>query len=204
MTSTVLYHDIKKVRIDGKLPDIDYNQKVYQALVDLGKKLKSLGIKIDGWGIDAGGRNFSTVCEFAKNSNQLVGIPTCAMAGKASHVFNPFMRSRLRDAIGRTILCGDQMEQQKSGAGHKYMFFDSDVYREMVQRAFLSPLGSQGGCQLYDGTPEEHTEFAQQVTNEHIKFVKHRQDGRNEYYWTSKEPHDYLDTMAMCFAIASS
>lgn len=54
------------------------------------------------------------------------------MAGKASHVFNPFMRSRLRDAIGRTILCGDQAEQYKSGAGHKYMFFDSDAYREMV------------------------------------------------------------------------
>ena len=33
---------------------------------------------------------------------------------------------------------------------------------------------------------------------------RHRSDGRSEYFWTTKEPHDYLDTMAMCFAIASS
>lgn len=59
-------------------------------------------------------------------------------------MFNPLIRSRLRDAIGRTVLCGDAMEQTKAGSGLKYMFFDSDLYREMAQRAFLAPLGSQG------------------------------------------------------------
>ena len=204
LTSCVLYHGITKVHIDQKLNDIDYNQRVYDKLIEIGNELKSFGVKINGWGIDAGGRNWSTVCEFAKNSMSLVNIPACAMAGKASHIFNPFVKSRLRDAIGRTVLCGDAKEQAIAGSGVKYMFFDSDVYRETAQRAFLSPLGSQGGCQLYNGTPEEHTDFAQQVSNEQIKFVKHRPDGRNEYYWTSREPHDYLDTCSMCFAIASS
>lgn len=100
MTSAVIYHGIQKVRIDGRLPDAEYNAKLYKALTDLGQKLKQLGVKIDGWGIDAGGRNFQAVCEFAKNSVQLTGLPACAMAGKASHVFNPFVKSRLRDAIG--------------------------------------------------------------------------------------------------------
>lgn len=35
-------------------------------------------------------------------------------------------------------------------------------------------------------------------------MVKKMPDGRHIYYWTTKEPHDYLDTMAMCFAIAGS
>lgn len=130
LTSVVLYHGVKKVHIDQKLNDTDYNQRVYNKLIELGTELKSFGLKINGWGIDAGGRNWTAVCDFAKNSMQLVNIPACAMAGKASHMFNPFVRSRLRDSIGRTVLCGDAKEQTVAGSGVKYMFFDSDVYRE--------------------------------------------------------------------------
>ena len=203
-TSIVLYHGIKKVRIDQKLNEAEYNQKVYSNLCELGNQIKNLGIKIDGWAIDAGGRNWSAVCQFAKNSMRVVGIPACAMAGKASHVFNPYVRTRLRNAVGRTVLCGDLAEQARAGSGNKYIFFDSDFYREQAQKAFLTPIGANGGCELYNGTPEEHSEFAIQVTNEHIKYIKHKQDGRDEYYWTSKEPHDYLDTMSMCYATAAS
>jgi len=66
-----------------------------------------LNIKIDGLAIDAGGRNFDAVCGFAKVAMRTVGIPACAFAGRAANIFNPFVRSRLRDAIGRTVLCGD-------------------------------------------------------------------------------------------------
>ena len=34
----------------------------------LGKRLKATGVKIDGWGIDAGGRNWDAVCQFSKHS----------------------------------------------------------------------------------------------------------------------------------------
>lgn len=64
-------------------------------------------MKIDGLAIDAGGRNWSAVCEFAKHSMRTVGIPACAFAGRSANIFNPFVRSRLRDSIGRTVLCGD-------------------------------------------------------------------------------------------------
>jgi hypothetical protein len=62
LTSIVLYHKIKRCRIDGKLNETEYNQKVFNALCDVGKELKSLNIKIDGWAIDAGGRNWDAVC----------------------------------------------------------------------------------------------------------------------------------------------
>ena len=107
MTAAVLAHIITKTKIDMKLTDAEYNQKVYNALSQLGKQLKSLGLHIDGWGIDANGKPFDTVTLFAKNSMQVCGIPACAMVGKASHMFNGFVKSRLRDEINRTVLCGD-------------------------------------------------------------------------------------------------
>lgn len=204
MSALVVHHSIRKVRIDGRLNDTEYSKAVYGELVEVGRELASFNLNLNGWGIDAGGRNFQAVTDFARNSSRLCGVPACAMIGRASHIFNPFVKSRLRDAVDRTVLCGDQREQIKAGSGAKYIFFDSDVYRERCQRAFLSPLGSPGGCQLYDADPEEHAEFSIQVTNEAIRFVRHRQDGRSEYSWTSKEPHDYLDTVAMCYAIAGS
>lgn len=122
--------------------------------------MKSLGIQINGWGVDASGTPFDAVTLFAKQSVMICGIPCCAMCGRASHIFNPFVRSRLRDAVNRTVLCGDAMEKVKAGAGKKYMFWDSDAYREAVQKAFLCEVGGQGSCSLYKGDEDEHTEFA--------------------------------------------
>ena len=107
MTAHVMHHMFTKCKIDSRLPTAEYNNAVIDALVKLGKQLKSFGIKIDGWGIDASGTPFDAVTMFAKTSMQTVGIPACAMLGRASHVFNGFVRSRLRDEINKTVLCGD-------------------------------------------------------------------------------------------------
>ena len=79
--------------------------------------------------IDAGGRNWDAVCNFTKVASRQVGIPLCAFAGRSANIFNPFVRSRLRDSIGKTVLCGDAQEHVKSGAGKKYVFFDADFYK---------------------------------------------------------------------------
>lgn len=204
MTAHVLYHDIVKTSIDGKQNNTEYMKQVHELLTKIGNQLKNLGVNIDGWAIDAGGRNWDAVCLFAKYSKSICGISACALAGRASNLFNPFVRTRLRDAIGRTVLCGDASERIKSGSGQKYMFFDADIYKEMVQKAFMSEIGTQGSCTLYDGDADEHSDFAMQVCNEKLLLVKHSHDGRNYYEWKSKDPHDYLDCMSMCFAVAAS
>ena len=204
MTAHVLYHAVIPAKIDQKLNDTEYAQQVYNLLVKVGKHIKGLGVKIDGWAIDAGGKNWDAVCSFSKNAGQICGLPACAFAGRASNIFNPFVRSRLRDAIGRTVLCGNQAEHIKSGSGQKYVFFDADLFKEMVQKAFLSEVGAPGSCSLYDGDSDEHSEYAIQVCNEKLLFVKHTQDGRNHYNWKSQEPHDYLDCMSMCYSVESS
>lgn len=146
---------------------------MYNALADLGRQLKSYNIKIDGWGIDASGTPFDAVTSFSKNSVAICGIPACAMLGRASHMFNGFVRSRLRDEISRTVLCGDQQEHLKAGSGKKYMFWDSDLHREIAQKAFLSEVGSIGSCSLWNDIVDVHTEYSIQFCNEKLQYVKH-------------------------------
>lgn len=204
MSSVVLIHKIFPASIPTTLSDADYSNRVTAALDAVAKFLSSLDIHLDALGVDAGGRNWDVVCSWARFCKEKHGLSACAMAGRASHRFNAFSRSRLRDAQNRTVLCGDPAEHARAGSGQKYLFFDSDYYREKVQRALLTPLGGLGGCQLYNADPSEHVEYASQVCNERIRHVRHLSDGRDEYEWISKEPHDYLDASAMCDAIAGS
>lgn len=201
MTAVVVHHHIMPCNIDQKLNDTAYSQAIYELLEQTRDYILSLGIKIDGWAIDAGGRNWHTVTQFSKLQTN---IPTCAFAGRASQAFNPFVRSRLRDAINRTVLCGDAQEHLKKGSGTKYVFFDSDFWKTSVQKAFLAPIMSPGSCSLYNADSDDHAEFAIQLCNEKLKFIKHHQNGKDEYFFKTKEPHDYLDCMSMCFAIAAT
>jgi len=116
-TSVILDYKIFKASIDMKLNDTEYNKQVYEQLEKVGKWLKALNLSIQAWGIDAGGRNWDTVCAFAKSSLASCGIAACAMAGKASHVFSPTVRTRLRDSLNRTVLCGDPQEHARAGSG---------------------------------------------------------------------------------------
>lgn len=107
MTAHVIAYMFTKCNVDSRLPTAQYNEAVYDALTSLGREIKALGLKIDGWGIDGSGVPFDAVTMFTKNSMKLVGLPACAMLGRASHIFNPFVRTRLRDAVNKTVLCGD-------------------------------------------------------------------------------------------------
>ena len=57
---------------------------------------------------------------------------------------------------------------------------------------------------LYDDLALNHMDFANGVCNERIKWKKALSNGKTEYSWISKEPHDFLDCLAMCRAIAES
>jgi len=204
MTAHVITYFFNRCNVDSTLPTAQYNEAIYDLLVALGKQIASLGLPINGWGIDGSGLPFDAVTLFAKNSTQLCGIPACACLGRASHIFNPYVRSKLREATNKTVLCGDAQEHVKAGAGKKYMFWDSDFYRETVQKALLSKVGLAGSLTIFKGSADEHTEYAIQMTNERLLMVQHKKDGRDIYSWKSREPHDALDATAQAFAIAAS
>lgn len=204
MSAAVVHHEFDKCNIDLRLPDTQRNQLIYDLLSKHGKHLSELGLKINAWGLDASGTPFNAVCEFSKNSMQICGIPACAMCGRANHIFNGFVRSRLRDESNKTVLCGDPREHVKAGSGFKYMFWSSDYYRVIAQKAFLAEVGAPGGCLLFNANARIHSEFAIQMCNEKLMYMSHKPDGRDFYSWRSKDPHDVLDSVAQAFAIAGS
>ena len=189
--------------IDQSLTDTLYDQELYSKLSDIVRAIKEWGIGLDALVIDAGGRNWNCVTEFSKNCQHRFSIPCCAIAGRSSLYFNPLAKNRLRNAVGKTVLCGDEAERTKKGTGHKWVWIDSDYYREMVQKSFMLELGSPGSTTLYLEVEGDHIEFATQLTNETLQFKRQTAKG-TEYHWKSRDPHDYLDCMAYCFACAEN
>ena len=199
-TCYIVKHKIFKLGIDQKLPDVQYDQQLFSKLCDIVRTIKSLNIPLDCIVVDGGGRNFNAVVSFAKQCQFKFSIPCCALLGRSSTSFNPLVKSRLRNAVSRTVLCGDESERTRKGQGKKWLLFDSDFYREQAQKSFLLESGSIGSTNLYQG---DHTDFAIQVTNEKLLWKKQKEYGI-EYHWKSFEPHDYLDTLSMARAIAEN
>ena len=131
MTGLVVWHKIKPCNIPSTLNETDYYQRAYAALSQLGRELAALGIALDGWAIDASGTPFAVVTDFSRNAIKVCGIPCIAMVGRASHIFSEYPKSRLKEAVKRTVLCGDEREHLKRGGGIKYQYWDSDLYREL-------------------------------------------------------------------------
>lgn len=81
---------------------------MYNLLTEHGKELKALGIRIDGWAIDGNGVPAKAVQDFCRNSVRACGIPAASYIGQASHLYRPYRKSRLKDDVNRTLLCGDE------------------------------------------------------------------------------------------------
>lgn len=202
-TCFVIAHKIISSQIDQKLVDLQYQQAVYGKLCDVVQEIKSWNIDIDALGIDAGGKNFDAVVSFSKSCPKLFGIPCIGMIGRSSLNFNPLSKSRLRSAIGKTLLCGDEIEHQQKNKGKKYLLFDSDYFRTEAQKSFLLEKGNVGSTSIFNGTEATHQEFAIQFCNETLLYKRQKPYGI-EYVWKSKEKHDYLDCMSMAFALCQN
>ena len=139
---------------------------------------------------------------FAPLARGLYGLDAVAMLGRAGQNWNPFVRSRTRNALNGTVPCRDAQ-------GRKWLAFNADLFKERAQLAWNTELGGDGGLSLYDGGAN-HAAFASQVANERlvskVKLRKQRGDGEEQYAytWKTKNPHDYGDCLAMCYALAAS
>ena len=203
-TGVMIGHIFKPCSISTKLTDAEYYRQVYDLLSQHGRELKELNLKGLKWAIDCNGVPFDAVTDFCKASVAICGIPSVGMIGRSSHIWSENIRSRLRAAQERTILCGDTKEQISSGSGKKWIAWDSDYYREKAQKAMMAEIGSVGSLCLYDGDIEEHKDFSLQFCNEKLMYKRQRQDGRTQYNWRSAEPHDMLDSTAQNFALLAS
>ena len=200
LTAQVVAYHATPVKISDRLNDTAFGSQVYAALAAHGREIKALGVHIDLWGIDAGGKQFPTVTRFAPSAEAEIGIKAVAMLGRAGQNWNPNVRSRIRAERNGTILCADAQHR-------RWIAWNADEHKERAQRAWATETGAPGGLSLFDGGAN-HYKFAAQIANEKIK-AKNRirsKDGREAYAyeWRTRNPHDYGDCMAMSYALASS
>ena len=171
-TGVMISHIFKPCSISTKLTDAEYYRQVYELLSEHGRELKELNLKGLKWAIDCNGVPFDAVTDFTKNSVAICGIQAIGMIGRSSHIWSENIRSKLRAAQERTLLCGDTKEQIQSGSGKKWIAWDSDYYREKSQKAMMAEIGSVGSLCLYDGDIEEHKDFAIQFCNEKLMYKR--------------------------------
>lgn len=185
------------------VPEQEYYKQVYELLVQHGKELKSLGIRIDAWAIDANGAPFNAVLDFCRNSKQLCGLSACGFVGRSSTQFRAYPRTRLKEPVNDTVLCGDEDERRCAGTGRKFCVFNSDLYHERCQKGFLQSVGNLGSISLYDGN--DHSKWAIQICSEKLVGKKSRQDGTVEYTWREIGEHwDALDSIGQALAAYAS
>lgn len=200
LTAFVTAYHVTPVKIPEKLNDTEFNRRVHAALTAHGREIAALGIKIDKWVIDGGGRQFKAVTSFAPSAEAEVGLSAIAMLGRAGQNWNPNVRSRIRNEKNGTVLCRDPDRR-------RWIAWDADTYKEKAHRAWDTETGAAGGLSIFDGNAN-HYKFAVQVANEKL-VAKTRTKDRNgkecySYKWKTRNPHDYGDCVAMCYAYAGS
>lgn len=202
LTGLVVAYKVFRVEIDARLNDLVFNARLASALTAHAREIAALGLRIDRWGIDAGGRQFRAVTTFTPNCQGLFGLNAVAMLGRAGQNWNPNVRSRIRAASNNTVLCHDER-------GAKWIAFNADYYKEKAQKAWGTEVGGEGGLSIFDGGVN-HAKFAVQIANERLvekkKIANPRGAGEDlfAYRWKTKEPHDFGDCMAMCYALAGA
>lgn len=202
MTSFCTAYWVTKLHIPDELNDVEFTRRVEIALAAEGRKIAALGLQINKWGIDAGGRQFVAVTHFAPNAQGACGLDALPMLGRAGQNWNPNVKSRIRTALNDTVLCRDVQ-------GRKFLAWNADAYKEKFHLACGTETGATGGFSLYDD-PHGHAKFATQIANERlIEKVKMKNDSgsgteRYVYRWRTKDPHDFLDTSAMAYALAGA
>ena len=201
LTALVTSYHVTRIRIPENLNDTEFNARLFAALKAHAREIVAQGIHLDKWGIDAGGRQFSTVTAFAPTVAAEFGIEAVAMLGRAGQNWNPNVRSRIRSEKNATILCRDPQ-------GRRWLAWNADEYKEKMHRAWGAEPGADGGLSLFDGNAN-HYRFAVQVANEKLKAktkVKSTVDGKERYAykWQTKNPHDFGDCLAMCYALAGA
>ena len=206
-TCRVIWHKFTPTKISQTLTEQEYYKAIYDALTRLGVELKkvsnSLPRPIQGWAVDCNGMNWNAALDFARNSMKLCGLSCCGFVGRASTQFRTKMSSRLKEAVGRTLLCADADEHKQHGTGRKWNYWDSDFYRENVHKGFLTSLGNLGSISWYKNG--NHSKWAAQVAGERLLYKRDKPDGTIEYVWKEVGPeHDALDAIAQALAAFAS
>jgi len=192
--ASVLWYGLSPMDTKQDETDAVKQQKLMIALEKLGREIHTMPCIPASWIIDAGGGGAPrlTIQTFSLTSQRTCGLVSLAAFGVDARGFKPWRQDKKYEQA---------YIRREDNSRLKRAFFDSGYYRELAQRSFVGAIGSAGSTDLFIG---RHTDFAQQVCNEKLAG-KVELNGKIIYDWRSKvgQPHDYLDCMAMAFAMAA-
>lgn len=205
-SGALVFHETYPVQLDGKLAGPAYYQAVAKILTDYADRLTGFGLNIFAWGVDCSGTPFDAVTDFARTCERVHGVKCLAMRGWASHKINLLAKNRIQGARADCVLVGDEVRRASNAsklAGREWLNWNTDLYRERVQKALLAPLGTLGSLDLYHDEGPARDDYAIQMTNEKLIRTFNNSASRLQYEWGSKDPHDYLDSTAQGMALAA-
>jgi hypothetical protein len=179
--------------------ELETKQKVYEALVAIGKQIagqnyihKGISVKSGLWVID-GGWHGDVVRRYVDGVGRSVGIPIIMSKGFGWKQYKPYGRN----LIGKA---GEQWHRSEGPVIGKFVSYNADYWLEVMQRAWLGSLGSPGTISLFEGN---HKEFAEQLSRQKLLEKKMGVMGFEWLYSTQPGWHDYSDATYMCYIGAS-
>lgn len=197
-TAAVMWYGIHKTSIPGNLPERQHAQAVYAALTNHGRELVSQPVVPTYWVIDAGGANFPAVMRFAPEATQLCGLSAAGYTGRNHDKYNEYGKTYLPGQPKRE---GCQIRTDLHEGRHRqWIAWDTDYWKEHMQRAWLGPDEAPGSCSIFSG---RHGQFAAQVCAA-ILVGKGEIAGKMVWRWRELPgKHDYFDAMGQAYAAAA-
>jgi hypothetical protein len=198
MTNHVAYYfqyPERGVLVEKDATEQEKSRRIYEGLDNVGRMLQDLGLEKDGkreqislWLVDAGYAT-KTVYKFCSTFK---GVPVMASRGFNANYYRP-----PRD--DKTMV----MEQCHfaTGKGGTFIAHNACFWREVAQRAWLSPVGSLGSASLYRRRLN-HRDFATEICGETL-IDKAMGNKGFMWKWKTTGKHDYLDSFVGCYVAAA-
>ena len=194
----VMWYGLHKCAIAHDISAPEHARQLYGVLVAHGQELAGSGLAYDYWAIDAGGANFDAVLRFSGESNRVCGIPAHGYTGRGYDKYNEYGKTYPKNQPRREQchLRGDY----KDGRWIRWVVWQTDYWKEIMQRAWLGDVGAPGAASLPDGI---HGEFARQVCASKL-IAKGEFGGKMAWKWHEVPgKRDYFDAMGQGYAAAA-
>jgi len=200
-TAAVLGYGIHRMTISSGATKAESDQAIFENLVEHGKYLSALPCRPELWFVDAGGAAFDVVLRFCmpervsefkilpSPAERLCGIKAMACTGRGARNYRPYGKS----IVGKPK---EQCHMAVDPTRRHWIAFNADYWREIAQKAWTGSPGAPGSCTLPAGA---HQTFSEQICREQLQG-KAEIGGQMVWVWnTAPGPHDYGDTMTMCY-----
>jgi len=185
-------HDMHGM-IQKGMTDAEQRKIIYEQLAKHGESLAGLPCRPNLWVIDGGGSPAGTVIDFSAASPQICGLEAVCAFGRAANQYRPTGKHK--------IFPGEEHHRVFQDSTHQWLIFNADYWRELHQRGWTGSPGAPGSCSLPVGN---HGDFAAQICREPL-LGKGEVGGRMRWEWGALPgPHDYGDTMTMCYMGAAA